>query len=70
MERQKLDRENDLSFSFQLKASSPTNRALFSETDGVQESKAPADSHLPSSSGSSNLSSSLNSGNIFNLDNL
>ncbi|KAG7615369.1 putative T-complex 11 protein [Arabidopsis thaliana] len=49
-----------------VKASSPTNRALFSETDGARESKAPADSHLPSSSspspGSSNLSPSLNSG--------
>ncbi|EFH48692.1 T-complex protein 11 [Arabidopsis lyrata subsp. lyrata] len=47
-----------------LKVSSPTNRALFAETDGAQESKAPADSHLPSSSsqGSSNLSPSLNSG--------
>ncbi|CAE6128878.1 unnamed protein product [Arabidopsis arenosa] len=48
----------------ELKVSSPTNRALFSETDGAQKSKAPADSHLPSSSspGSSNLSPSLNSG--------
>ncbi|CAH8272699.1 unnamed protein product [Arabidopsis lyrata] len=48
----------------ELKVSSPTNRALFAETDGAQESKAPADSHLPSSSsqGSSNLSPSLNSG--------
>lgn len=57
-------------FFFQLKVSSPTNRALFAETDGAQESKAPADSHLPSSSsqGSSNLSPSLNSGSIFNLD--
>ncbi|XP_019089834.1 PREDICTED: uncharacterized protein LOC104719650 isoform X2 [Camelina sativa] len=46
------------------KASPPTNRALFSETDGERESKAPAGSHLPSSSspGSSNLSPSLNSG--------
>ncbi|XP_020877082.1 uncharacterized protein LOC9310630 isoform X1 [Arabidopsis lyrata subsp. lyrata] len=50
----------------ELKVSSPTNRALFAETDGAQESKAPADSHLPSSSsqGSSNLSPSLNSAGI------
>ncbi|XP_023636199.1 uncharacterized protein LOC17883095 isoform X2 [Capsella rubella] len=46
------------------KPASPSNRAIFSEIDGVQESKAPIDSLSPSSSspGSSNLSSSLNSG--------
>ncbi|KFK32085.1 hypothetical protein AALP_AA6G197500 [Arabis alpina] len=51
-----------------LKASSPTNRAIFTETDGPQESKAPADSHHPSSSSpsSSNIPPSLNSG--YSLD--
>lgn len=57
-------------FVFQLKVSSPTVRAILTETDGggVGESKASADSLGQSSSspGSSSSSPSLNSGNIIN----